>query len=252
MGRPSANVTVKQGTVVVFTQEEYPERAAALLAELIRGTVSKQGRCSVALAGGSTPIPVYRALSTGHAALATPWDRVDVYFGDERAVPPGHRESNYGAARVALLSPAGIPAGNVHPMDALRADREGAARDYEARLPERIDLLLLGMGSDGHTASLFPGSPALEEGVRRVVAVTSPKPPPGRMTITPPVIAAAGQVVMMVTGGEKSAMVSRVLKGTTTPAETPAVLALAGIWVLDRPAASKLGRDPVGHREGSC
>jgi 6-phosphogluconolactonase len=138
------------------------------------------------------------------------------------------------------MSHASIPSANVHPMDGGRADRDGAARDYEKVLPARIDVLLLGMGPDGHTASLFPGSPALNETERRVVAVTAPKPPAERLTITPPVIAAAINVVVLVTGAEKAGMVAKVLDGAATPAELPVWLARGGTWILDAPAASGL------------
>jgi len=236
--------------VTVFDPADYAGGAARMIAERIVEAISKRGRCSIALAGGATPMPIYRALASKGFTPAIPWDKVDIYFGDERAVPPDHKDSNYGAVRLVLMAHAAIPTANVHAMDAARPDRESAAREYGEALPERIDVLLLGMGPDGHTASLFPGSPALEEAERRVVPVVAPKPPPERLTITPPVIAAAMHVVMLVTGAEKAAMVARILEGAaTTPAELPAWLARGGTWVLDKPAASGLKEGGLAHRK---
>jgi len=231
---------MKGKRVEVFETEKFAAGAARAIGGLVSTAVVKHGRCALALAGGATPMPVYRAMTARDFKPAIPWDRVDIYFGDERCVPPDHKDSNYGAARLVLMSHASIPAGNVHPMDGARADRDGAARDYEKVLPARIDVLLLGMGPDGHTASLFPGSPALSETERRVVPVTGPRPPTERLTITPPVIAAAIHVVVLVTGAEKAGMVAKVLDGSATPDELPAWLARGGTWILDTPAASGL------------
>ncbi len=231
---------MKGRKVLVLDPVEYAADAARFLAGLVGDAVSRRDRCALALAGGATPLPVYRAMAASGFAPKIPWDKVDIYFGDERCVPPDHKDSNYGAARLVLLAHAPIPTANVHPMDAARADRDAAARDYEKILPERLDILLLGMGSDGHTASLFPGSPALGETQRRVVPVTGPKPPPERLTITPPVIAAAMNIVVLVTGGEKAPLVARVLEGTAAPEEVPVWLARGGNWVLDKPAAAGL------------
>lgn len=231
---------MKGRKVVKFDPAEYAAGAARLIGQLVVDAVSKRGRCALALAGGSTPMPVYRAMAKTEFAPAIPWDKVDVYFGDERCVPPDHKDSNYGAARLVLMAHAPIPSANVHPMDGGRPDREAAARDYEGLLPERLDVLLLGVGPDGHTASLFPDSPALFETTRRVVSVIGPRLPAERLTITPPVIAAAMNVVVMVTGADKAAVVARVLEGSASPTELPAWLARGGTWVLDTPAAGEL------------
>lgn len=239
---------MKGRKVVVFDPAEYAAGAARLIGQLVVEAVAKRSRCALALAGGSTPMPVYRAMATPAFTPAIPWDKVDVYFGDERCVPPDHKDSNYGAARLVLMAHAPIPSANVHPMDGGRPDREAAARDYEGLLPERLDVLLLGMGPDGHTASLFPDSPALLETQRRVVPVMGPKPPPERLTITPPVIAAAMNAVVMVTGADKAPVVARVLEGSAAPTELPAWLARGGTWVLDTGAASELRNRGKGER----
>lgn len=237
------------GRVVVFDPADYVAGAARLIGEKIVDAVVRRGRCSLALAGGSTPMPVYRALAAKGFSPSIPWDKVEIYFGDERGVPPDDKNSNYGAARLVLMAHAPIPTASVHPMDGARADREAAARDYDGILPARLDVLLLGLGADGHTASLFPGSPALHETERRVVPVIGPKPPPARLTITPPVIAAAMHIVMLATGADKALVVARVLEGAASPDELPAWLARGGTWVLDSAAAAELRDQGKGKRE---
>jgi 6-phosphogluconolactonase len=187
----------------------------------------------LALAGGTTPRRVYALL----AARPLPWSRVQIWFGDERCVAPDHADSNYAMARAALLEPAKVPAANVHRMKGELADFDAAARAYERELPQRLDLLLLGIGPDGHTASLFPGAGALRERERRVVAVTGPKPPPNRLTITPPAVAAAARVVVLATGAEKRGAVHCALTTLTDPFECPARLLCNADWYVDRAAA---------------
>lgn len=236
----NAGSVVMQPGPVVLDREDLDQHAADWLAEAINRTVEQQGRCSIALAGGSTPRPVYWKLSQEPFRSAVRWHQVFVYFGDERAVPPHHSDSNYAAAREALLRHVAIPEGQIFRMEAERADREVAAADYDRLLPARLDILLLGMGPDGHTASLFPGSPALDERRRRVVPVIAPKPPAARLTITPPVIASAVQILMLITGADKADTVSRALRGPLAPRDLPAQLAREGTWMLDRGAASGL------------
>jgi 6-phosphogluconolactonase len=183
------------------------------------------------LAGGGTPLPVYRAL----AQLDLPWDRLVVYFGDERCVPPDHADSNYRAIREALF-PTGLPEGlqlyRMHGED----EPSAAAAAYAAILPERIDVLLLGTGEDGHTASLFPGSPALTETERLVLPVIGSKPPPQRLTITPPVIQGADKILVLVSGAGKAAAMRQVWQ----QGDLPVALAREGDWLLDEAAAALL------------
>lgn len=182
-------------------------------------------------------MPVYHELARRDEV---DWDRVDVFFSDERAVPPNAPESNYAMARESLLDRVTLPAGNIHRMPADRPDRREAAADYDRHLPPALDVLLLGMGDDGHTASLFPHGAALTEHERRVVAVTGPNPPVERLTITPQVISAARAVFVLVTGREKAATVARAIDGVDDPASLPVQFARRGSWLLDDEAAGEL------------
>jgi 6-phosphogluconolactonase len=223
--------------IVVSEPAELVQPAAEWLRLEVTRAIAERGSCALGLAGGRTPEPVYRALAAGSGV---DWRRVDVFFCDERAVPPDHAESNYRMVRLALLTRVAIPASQVHRMEAERPDREAAAREYERALPPRLDVLVLGMGSDGHTASLFPGSAALGERRRLVVPVVGAKPPAERLTITPPVIEAARKVAVIATGDDKAAMVARALEGPLAPSAVPAQLARRGVWFLDRAAAARL------------
>jgi len=234
--------------VVVETPGAFAHRAAAWLAETVADVLAAPrggrgaGRCALALSGGTTPRPVYAALAAPELASRVDWNGVDVYFGDERAVPRDHADSNFRMAMEALLSRVPIPPARIHRMEAERQDLDAAAAAYGDLLPAALDVLVLGMGADGHTASLFPGSPALAERERRVVVVDGPNPPRRRMTITPPVIAAARHVLVLVTGKEKAAAVARAVDEATPASEIPAALARHGVWFLDRAAAARLAR----------
>jgi 6-phosphogluconolactonase len=217
--------------VVAKDAAELARKAADVLLDLLG-----RGASSVALPGGRTPKAVYELLA---ADPRVPWDRVDWYFGDERAVPADHPDSNYRLAKETLFR--GRPAERLHRMAADAADAEAAAREYERGLPDPIDVVLLGMGEDGHVASLFPGAPALAVRDRRVAVVDgSPKPPPRRMTITPPAIESARSIVVLVAGAEKSAMLARALEGPLDAKSVPAVLARRGAWIVDAAAAGRL------------
>jgi 6-phosphogluconolactonase len=223
--------------------EERPalvQAAAEWIAAAVDDAIRERGRCALALSGGATPRPVYARLALPPLAAGITWESVEIFFGDERAVAPTDPASNYGMARAALLDRVSVLPAQVHRMEADRADREAAARDYERVLPERLDVLLLGMGPDGHTASLFPRSPGLHERRRRVVPATGPTPPRQRLTITPPVIAAARRVAVLVAGAEKAGVLTRVLRGPARPRDLPAQLALGGVWFVDRDAAAQL------------
>jgi len=187
----------------VVDREDFDRAAADWLTTAINKAVETRGRCALALAGGSTPRPVYWTMSQEPYASKVRWPKVWVFFGDERAVSPDHPDSNYGMAREALLRHVALPPEQVFRMEAERPDREVAAEQYARILPEQLDVLILGAGPDGHTASLFPRSPALDERSRKVVPVTAPKPPASRLTITPPVIRSAQAVLVLVAGSDK-------------------------------------------------
>ena len=223
--------------IVGSTRAELARQAAGWLDLEVSSAIAERGSCALGLAGGRTPEPVYRELAS---RLSIDWKRVHVFFGDERAVPPDHPDSNYRVVHLALLSRVPIPSGNIHRMEAERIDREAAAREYERSLPPRLDVLLLGMGSDGHTASLFPGSAALDERHRLVVPVLGAKPPAIRLTITPPVIEAARKVAVIATGKDKALMVARAIEGPLALKAVPVQLARRGVWFVDQAAAAQL------------
>ncbi len=226
--------------LVVVERAAFASSAARRLMVEIRRVLASQERCSLALAGGSTPRPVYERLAA-ELPDRDLWSRIDVFFGDERCVPADDPASNYRMAREALLDRVPVEASQVHRMEGELPDRDIAARAYEAILPGRLDLLVLGLGDDGHIASLFPGAVALAETRRRVVAVRAPKPPLDRLTITPSVILDAGLALVLVAGADKAAALARVFDGTYDPNRTPGQLARAGVWIADRAAAARLG-----------
>lgn len=212
--------------------------AAQRIAEALRKALTEHGTASLALAGGTTPRAAYAALAE---ISGIDWQRVQVYFGDERAVPPDHPDSNFHMAEAALFARVPLPSSNIHRMHAEEPDREAAARAYEAVLPERISVLILGIGEDGHTASLFPGSSAVHERTRRVLPVIGPKPPPERLTITAPVIENAALCIVLASGAGKAEPVFRALRGPLAIEQTPSCLAREGLWLLDPAAAALLG-----------
>jgi 6-phosphogluconolactonase len=219
--------------------DTWVDAAAIRIADSIARAAAEadDGFARVAVAGGSTPVPVYRRL----AALGrVDWSRVLNYFGDERCVPSDHAESNYRMVRETLLAPAGVGPSQVFPMEGGRLESEGAAAEYEELLPAPLPVLILGVGEDGHTASLFPGSPYLGERTRRVVAVPASGDRRARITITPPVITEARRILVLARGVRKAPAVARALGGAWDPAACPAQLARHGTWLVDSGAAANL------------
>jgi len=189
--------------------------AAAELAATITNVVRERGQFSIALAGGNTPKALYECLGS-RFATSVPWNAVHFYWGDERYVPYDDPRSNYKLAKDSLLDRINIPPGNIHGIPTHYPDPSDAAWEYESILPARFDLVLLGMGADGHTASLFPGSPALQENNRRVINVRATAEPPIRITLSMPVLLEATSVHFLISGKDKATA----LKKATSP-ETP-------------------------------
>lgn len=221
---------------IVCDSNELPGRAAARIALELTSALGARGRASLALAGGTTPKATYEAL----ASLPLDWSNIDVFFGDERCVPPDHSDSNYRMAKAALFDRIAIGSERVHRMQGELADRDAAARAYERELPAAIDVVVLGIGEDAHTASLFPGAAALGESARLVLPVIGPKPPPERLTLTPPVLRAARLCLMLASGAGKAAAVKRALVDPIDITAVPSQLARGGVWFLDPAAAAAL------------
>ena len=227
------------------------EAAADRIVAAAWNAIRRRGRYLLALSGGSTPRLVYQLLASPPRVGAVDWSRVEFFWGDERAVPSDHPDSNFGLARTLLLDHLpGVRSAAMHPMPADAPDPDLAALQYEAELRRafdvrpggsrrpRFDLIWLGMGPDGHTASLFPGASTIAERRRWVLPATAPKtsPVPGRMTFTLPLINAARAVMFVVAGADKAEAVRSVRSGAR---ELPAarVRATSTLWLLDASAA---------------
>jgi 6-phosphogluconolactonase len=197
-------------------------------------------RFRVALSGGSTPRAMHHLLATPPLVERIDWSRVEIYFGDERCVPPDHADSNYRMARESLLDRVPIPAEQVHRVHGELAPDE-AAREYASVVAGvRLDLVFLGMGPDGHTASLFPGTPVLDEQAATAVTLFVPRLGVHRVTLTAPLLSAAAQVVVMATGAEKADALARALEGPPGAVPIQLIRPLRMLWLVDRTAAAKL------------
>lgn len=229
--------------------------AADELAVIAREAIAARGVCTIALSGGSTPKRLFQLLA-GRGRGALPWDHIDLWWGDERCVAPDHADSNYRMTRQALVEPLALDAQRVHRMPADDPDPEHAALEYQRELlaalgtPPVFDYLMLGMGSDGHTASLFPESPGLDERERWVIAnpVDSPltKGKATRITLTVPAICAARFIRFLVAGADKADALRAVLEGPRDPHRYPSQLIQPSAggelaWLIDTAAAARLG-----------
>ena len=244
-------------TLQTFADAEAVSQAAArAFVRCAIEAITDRGRFTVALSGGSTPRRLFQLLADPPYRETLDWSKVELFWGDERCLPPDHADSNYRTANETLLQRVPIPPERVHRMPADRPDRDTAAHDHQNEIakvfgvdpagpPPVFDLVLLGMGPDGHTASLFPGNPALRETTRWVVpAANAPKPPPDRLTLTRPVLNKAREVLFLVTGADKADRVLEVLSGPPDPKRLPSQLIrpTAGqlVWYLDQAAAGRL------------
>lgn len=230
------------------------ELAARLFVEAAAASIATRDDFAVALSGGSTPRAMFQRLAQTPLREQVDWSKLHVFWGDERTVPPDSPESNYHMARQALLAHVPVPDDQIHRMQG-ELDPYRAAADYEAvlrqvfqlgqqpRLPV-FDLQLLGIGSDGHTASLFPGTPALHERGRLCVANPVPQLQTTRLTLTPPVITASALVLVLAAGAEKAEAVARAIQGEwdfdTTPSQLLRHSEGRVVWLLDPEAAADL------------
>jgi 6-phosphogluconolactonase len=246
-------MSIDQGELVVLPDAAaLAEAAAQRFVALASAAIVEHGRFRVALSGGSTPRAMHEQLAQQHHSEVD-WERVEIFWGDERYVPPDDPESSYRMARETLLARVPIPAANIYPISTVGSTPEAAAQAYAETLtavfgaePPRFDLIFLGIGSDGHTASLFPGH--LEVVAPSNVLVTAvygaPKPPPTRLTFTYQVLNAAANVIFVVAGADKAAALREVLHGPQDMARLPAqgVRPTAGAltWLVDAAAAKEI------------
>jgi 6-phosphogluconolactonase len=225
------------------------QAAAEGVVALAERAIEESGRFTIALSGGNTPRGLYQLLAGKYRALI-PWRQVEVFWGDERYVPPEDPRSNYRMAREALLDQVPIPGENVHAVPTLLPDIEEAAEAYEGVVMDhfqgswpRFDLILLGLGADGHTASLFPHNAALEEEARVVTAVRAEAEPPLRLTLTLPAINHAAAVHFLAAGEQKARAVRGALAEGADPKACPAaaVRPTEGelVWLVDQQAIAR-------------
>jgi len=223
------------------------QRALEIVLAQIQLAIAERGRCTLALAGGSTPKPLYEAL----AQQDLPWEKLHIFWGDERYVPPDHPDSNLGMARGAWLDRVPFPPGNIHPMPTEAAEPAVAAQPYEQHLRDffggqsedfpRLDLILLGIGDDGHTASLFPHTAALQVCDRWVTVGNKDGQP--RLTLTVPVLNQGRCVLFLVAGENKRSALAKIMTPQASEEDFPArLIHPAGklLWLLEAAAGADL------------
>jgi 6-phosphogluconolactonase len=247
---------------VVGDQKTLCEAAVDKIVRLAAAAVAERGRFMLAVSGGKTPEPLYELLAQSPWRERIDWTRVEVFWSDERCVPPESSESNFRLVHESLLSKLDPVPRAVHRIEGEGPDRDRAAEAYEDEIrlafgarrgegPPSFDLVLLGMGADGHTASLFPHAPALGESVEWVVSSRAPAPPHDRITMTLPLLNRARTALFLVAGAEKSAALAAVLSGSghdPLPARRVAPEHGELLWLVDRAAASSLPDDSVPSR----
>lgn len=240
---------------VLTTPQDLFAAAAEEIVRLANEAVAERGRFTIALSGGSTPKSLYTLLAT-NARTMLPWERMFFFWGDERHVPPTDPDSNYRMANEAMLSKVSVPPANVFRVPAENPEAATVAKEYESTLKRffqteagqfpRFDLILLGMGPDGHTASLFPGTAGLAERSRWVIANWVEKLKTHRLSFTLPVLNAARCVAFLVSGTDKAQVLKSVLQENVAGEQYPAKLVqpVDGrlVWFLDRAAASALSK----------
>ncbi|UVT15841.1 MAG: 6-phosphogluconolactonase [Nitrospira sp.] len=243
---------------------EWTQEAAAFILSACEQAIQSTGRCLVALSGGSTPKTLYRTLCESEWKSRFNWPRIFFLFGDERCTPPEHPESNFGMAQAELFRPLNIPSDHIYRMKGEYQDSTVAAQEYERQLREltkcpvpespRLDVILLGLGEDGHTASLFPGTEALQEQSKIVTVGHAPTGIRHRLTLTLGVLNRAAVVLFLVTGSGKAEMVRRVIESESDadrslPAARISPESGRLVWMLDEAAARRLTK--LSHKEGT-
>lgn len=230
--------------------EHLMQAAAEMVVSVAAKAITERGRFSIALSGGSTPRALYRLLASVPYWEQIDWGKAHLFWGDERCVPQDDDESNYRMTRESLIEQVPLPAANIHrvhgempPAEAAAAYEEELRQFFAGDIP-RFDLILLGMGDDGHTASLFPHTAALDETEKWVMANYVAQKNVWRITLTVPVINAAWQVAFLISGAEKAGRLREVLYGTHQPHDLPSQLIQPTrgtlVWLLDTAAASAL------------
>jgi 6-phosphogluconolactonase len=240
---------------ILIDLRRWTAQAAAFTLDFRRQAAQQRGRFLIALSGGRTPEQVYQELASRSLPASEEWERTHFFFSDERCVPSDHPDSNYHLADQALFRPLKIRQDHLHRMKGEHSDPHAAALEYEDVLREvtktappawpQLDLVMLGLGNDGHTASLFPGTDALREHRRWVTVGHAPSNPHNRLTLTLGVINQATVVLFLASGESKADIVKRILEPQQeSDGQLPAALVRPQrgrlIWLLDRPAASKL------------
>jgi 6-phosphogluconolactonase len=228
--------------------------AAQYIVQVAQESIVTHGRFTIALSGGNTPKKLYALLGSEPYTSQIDWNLVEIFWSDERCVPPDSPDSNYYMAQEVLLSKVPIPASQIHRVPADKPDRDAASLEYTQEMQRvfgtsaipSFDLIQLGMWPEAHTASLFPHQASLHEQQRLVMPVSVPKPPPPRLTFTPPLLNAATRVLFLVTGADKAEAVQAVLEGDRQPDEYPAQIVQPPqgdvVWMLDTPAAARLSQ----------
>jgi 6-phosphogluconolactonase len=248
---------IKNTKPLIFIKRDISEMSATgadILISSAKDDVLKRGRFTLAVSGGSSPRPLYRLLAEEPYVRKMPWSKTHIFWVDERCVPDTDPASNYGTAERDLLDKVSIPKSQVHPMHGSDPPEKGA-HDYQNELktffhPEKknrpvFDLVVLGIGTDGHTASLFPGLPALDEKEKWVVAVKGGDPDVHRLTLTLPVLNAARRLVFIASGQKKAEIIKEVFTGGQPHQPARRIRPASGelIWLMDRKAAALLPRE---------
>src|SRR5947199_8026198 len=230
------------------------QHAAEYIMRIANESIDLHGHFTIALTGGTTPGEVYSLIGSEPFRSQIDWQLVHIFWGDERCVPHNSPESNFYLAQEALLQKISIPESQIHPMPADQLNRDAASQAYTIEMQNTFgtdgipsfDLIHLGMGPEGHTASLFPHQASLHEKHRLIMPVSVPKPPPDRLTFTPPLLNAARNVLFLVTGSEKADALHAVLEGEYQPDEYPAQIVHPTngevVWMLDKAVAQKIQR----------